>query len=63
MENCAECSRLLEQDEIALTKKLVSRGAESFLCLTCLARKFGVGEDLLKKKIQQFRAMGCTLFQ
>lgn len=63
MESCAECSRSLTKDERALTKKLVNRGAESFLCLTCLARRFGVSEDLLKEKISQFRSMGCTLFQ
>ncbi len=48
---CAGCGRPLTKDEIALTKKLVNRGAESFLCLSCLAEKFGVSEDLLKEKI------------
>jgi len=63
MENCAECRRELIRDEIALTKKLVNRGTESFLCLSCLAKKFNVSEDLLHEKIDQFRQMGCTLFQ
>ena len=63
MESCAECGRVLTKDEIGLTKKLVNRGAVSFLCLTCLARRFGVSEALLKDKIDQFRQMGCTLFQ
>ena len=63
MDTCVECSRPLTEDEIALTKKLVNRGAESFLCLTCLAARFGVNEELLKEKIDQFRAMGCTLFK
>lgn len=60
---CAGCGRPLTKDEIALTKKLVNRGAESFLCLSCLAEKFGVSEELLMEKIVQFRQMGCTLFQ
>ena len=59
---CAVCGRELMKDEIGLTKKLVSRGATSFLCLTCLAERFGVSEALLKEKIEQFRQMGCTLF-
>ncbi len=63
METCAECGRALTGDEIALTKKLVSRGAQKYLCLRCLAEKFGVSEELLKEKITQFRKMGCTLFQ
>ena len=63
MQKCALCGRPLEKDEISLTKKLVNRGAESFLCLSCLAEKFGVSEELLREKIVQFRQMGCTLFQ
>ena len=57
-----ECGRELTKDEKALTKKLISRGAESFLCLTCLSAHFGVSEELLRDKIDQFRHMGCTLF-
>ena len=63
MSTCIGCGRTLTADEIALTKKLVSRGAQSFLCLTCLSEKFGVSQQLLKEKIDQFRKMGCTLFQ
>ena len=63
MQRCFQCARELTADEIGLTKKLVSRGAESFLCLSCLAEKFGVSEELLREKIDQFRRMGCTLFQ
>ena len=63
MQQCAECGRELTKDEIGLTKKLVCRGAEEFFCLTCLAARFGVSEELLKEKVIQFRAMGCTLFQ
>ena len=63
MSSCTACGRELTPDEIALTKKLVSRGAESFFCLSCLAERFAVSEDLLREKIEQFRQMGCTLFQ
>ena len=63
MSLCTVCGRKLSRDEIALTKKLVNRGAESFFCLSCLAKKFAVSEDLLREKINQFRQMGCTLFQ
>ncbi len=62
MESCINCARALTGDEIALTKKLINRGSTSFLCLSCLAKEFGVSEELLKEKIEQFRAMGCTLF-
>jgi hypothetical protein len=62
MEICIQCARTLSNDEIALTKKLINRGSTSFLCLSCLAKEFQVSEDLLREKIEQFRAMGCTLF-
>ena len=59
---CICCSRVLHPDEIALTKKLINRGAREFLCLPCLARRLDVPEDALREKIIQFRRMGCTLF-
>ena len=63
MNACAQCGRPVSKDEIGLTKKLVNRGCESFLCLRCLAERFGVSETLLEEKIVQFRRMGCTLFR
>ncbi len=63
MPECMQCSRPLQSVEIALTKKLINRGAVSFLCLQCLSRKFGVTEAVLLQKATEFREMGCTLFQ
>lgn len=60
---CCSCDRSLCQDEKALTKKMINRGATRFFCLTCLARHFEVSEDILHQKIREFREMGCTLFQ
>ena len=59
---CAGCGRALSEDEIALTKKLINRGAVSFYCLSCLGARLQVTEAILRRKIQEFRAMGCTLF-
>ena len=59
---CAVCGCILQPDEIALTKKLINRGTEKFMCLTCLSRKFDVPEEILREKIIQYREMGCTLF-
>ena len=61
-DTCVECARPLEHDEIALTRKLINRGASEFMCLTCLAKRFNVSEDLLKEKIVHFKNQGCTLF-
>jgi hypothetical protein len=59
---CCRCGRLLTKDEIAMTRKMVNRGAVSFFCYTCLAGHFEVTEEMLRKKADEFRAMGCTLF-
>lgn len=56
------CGRPLKPDEIAIYKRLVNRGAESYLCLTCFADKYKVTEAQLHEKIRFFRNMGCTLF-
>ncbi len=59
---CDRCGRPLSRDEIGLTKKLINRGATRFFCLSCLAEHFEVTEEDLKRKIREFREMGCTLF-
>ena len=60
---CIRCSAVLLKDEIALTRKLVNRGADKFYCLRCLADHYGLSEDILRQKIAYFKAMGCTLFK
>lgn len=59
---CINCRRVLTHDEIALTRKLINRGAAEFMCLTCLAAKFKVTEAVLEEKIEHFKNQGCTLF-
>ncbi|MCI5810202.1 MAG: hypothetical protein MR018_01360 [Clostridiales bacterium] len=62
MSVCRRCSRTLTADEIAVYKRMVNRGADTFLCAACLAAEFHVPESLIHEKIAHFRAMGCTLF-
>lgn len=59
---CKQCGRELTSDEIGLHKKMINRGATEFLCLSCLAAFYHCGEDLLLRKIEQFREQGCMLF-
>ena len=60
---CRRCGAPLTRDEIGLTKKLINRGCTEFLCYPCLAERFDVTVDLLRDKVEQFREMGCTLFE
>ena len=59
---CRKCGREITRDEIAVTKKLINRGSETFCCAPCLAAHFRVDEQVIRDKIAQFREMGCTLF-
>ena len=59
---CVRCGVVLARDDIALTRKMVNRGAESFYCIACLAKHYELTEEILREKIREFKAMGCTLF-
>ena len=59
---CVSCSAPLEKDDIAMTRKLINRGADTFYCIPCLADHFELTEAILREKIKEFKAMGCTLF-
>jgi len=59
---CVCCGIPLEKDDIAMTKKMVNRGSLEFCCLSCLAEHFQVTEEVLRQKMAEFKAMGCTLF-
>ena len=60
--NCMKCNRQLTSDEIGLFKKLVNRGSQQFMCLSCMSEYFEVSEAALSKKIEEYKKIGCTLF-
>ena len=60
---CIRCQRSLTSDEIAVTKKLIHRGATEWYCVDCLADYFEVSPQAIRDRITYFRQMGCTLFQ
>lgn len=62
-EPCLCCGAPLSRDEVGLTKKLINRGATEFLCYGCMAAHFQVTVDDLHRKVEEFREMGCTLFE
>ena len=59
---CAACEKKLERDEIGASKKLINRETETFYCTDCLAARFKIRAEDIKKLIENFKRAGCTLF-
>ncbi len=61
---CFDCGNELFADDIAIYRKLVDRNADEFLCIDCLAERFGCTREDVEKLIAHFRESGvCTLFR
>jgi len=59
---CAGCGRELVSDEIAVTRKMINRGATEFFCVDCLAGMFRITPEDVRGLIERFRKAGCSLF-
>lgn len=59
---CKTCQRPVTPDDIGCTKKLKNRGATEFFCISCLAKEYGVAEEVFFEMIDRWRNEGCTLF-
>ena len=62
MQACQYCSRTLSTNEIAISMRLLGRDGRALFCRECLARELKISPELIDKKIEQFRSMGCPLF-
>ncbi|MBQ4257569.1 MAG: hypothetical protein II713_01045 [Clostridia bacterium] len=60
--NCTRCHKELTQYDIGFYKKLVNRGAESFLCIRCTSEHFRISEETAWEMIRRFQKTGCLLF-
>lgn len=62
MSICYVCGKEhLSKDEIGITKKLLGKNEKKMYCLSCLAERLEVTEELVDK-IEEFKEEGCTLF-
>lgn len=59
---CTKCSAPLTETDIAFYKKLVNRGANSFMCKKCTSEHFQITLERADELIEHFRRSGCTLF-
>lgn len=61
---CKECAAPLFDDDIAVYRKLVFRGADEFCCIRCLAKELGCTPEAIENLIAYYRKSGkCTLFR
>ena len=61
---CKQCDALIFDDDIAIYRKLVYRGADEFLCIDCLGDQLGCVREKIERLIQYYRESGeCTLFR
>lgn len=61
---CKVCGAPLYDDDRAIYRKLVFRGADEFLCIDCLAKDFGSSREAIERLIAYYRESGkCTLFR
>ena len=59
---CFQCEKPLKRDEIGLYRKLVNRGAQVFLCKSCIAAHFKMSEADCDSLIAHFKEAGCSMF-
>ena len=59
---CTICGKELSFNDIGATKKFINRGATTFYCKACIAKKLGMTEEFMEQKIAFFKRQGCTLF-
>lgn len=59
---CCKCAASISRDEIAITKRLINRGATKYYCTACLAEAFGITAEDIERSIRHYKQIGCTLF-
>ena len=62
MATCFRCGMPLSFNEIGAYRKFINRGSTRFLCKPCLAQELNISVETIDRKIEQFKAQGCTLF-
>lgn len=59
---CLCCNAKLKKDDIAFSMKLYGREITEYKCVKCISKELGIKQKDIKKKIKDFKSLGCTLF-
>ncbi|MCM1568617.1 MAG: hypothetical protein NC081_04120 [Roseburia sp.] len=61
---CFRCDKALTADDKGIYMKMVSRNADAFLCMDCLAQKLNCTRQDLEERVRYYRESGnCVLFR
>ena len=61
---CIKCGAALGGDDISIYRKLVTRNADEFYCIDCLAQYYNTTREVIEERIAYYRKSGeCTLFR
>lgn len=60
--SCIKCGKELTYNDIGAHKKFINRGSTEFMCKKCLAEELQIPQEVIDKKIEDFKRQGCTLF-
>lgn len=60
--SCIKCGKELTYNDIGAHKKFINRGCTEFMCKKCLAEELQISQEVIDKKIEDFKRQGCTLF-
>lgn len=60
--SCIKCGKELTYNDIGAHKKFINRGSTEFMCKKCLAEELQIPQEVIDKKIENFKRQGCTLF-
>lgn len=59
-----ECGGALTADDRGIYMKMVSRNADRFLCMDCLAARLRCPREALEERVRYYRESGnCVLFR
>lgn len=62
--DCIACGKSsLSKNEIGINKKLLGMDSKNFYCIECLANLLEVTPQDIRDKIEDFKNVGCKLFE
>ncbi len=59
---CTACGKPLSVYDVGFYRRIVNRGAQSCMCISCTAAYYRMTQERAWQMIRHFQREGCTLF-